>query len=32
MLSSGVNIIGEPTTALFRRSSLNENFGIYQGY
>lgn len=32
LLSSGINFIGEPTTVLFRRNSLCEDFGIYQGY
>lgn len=30
-LSSCLNVIGEPTTVLFRKKDLREKFGVYQG-
>lgn len=32
LLTGGVNIVGEPTTVLFRKSDLTEAFGTYRGY
>jgi glycosyltransferase involved in cell wall biosynthesis len=31
VISNMLNVIGEPTTVLFRKSDLNENFGKYLG-
>lgn len=31
MLTNGQNLIGEPTTALFRRSAIGPHFGMYLG-
>lgn len=31
MLSNGQNLIGEPTTVLFRRSAIGAHFGMYLG-
>lgn len=30
-LSQGLNVIGEPTTVLFRKKDLSEPFGVYKG-
>ncbi len=31
MLSNGTNMVGEPTTALFRRSAMGPRFGVFLG-
>lgn len=31
MLTSGTNMVGEPTTAMFRRSAIEGRFGVYAG-